>query len=230
VLEKTTMATNQISQNNPPGTIPFVFGVSPKGSPAPLVRQTDRPENDRRDQDSGTTQDSREPAPQTNITATSSTSGFTTAERLLLAELKKADTEVRQHEMAHVTAGAGVVTSGASFTYQRGPDGRNYAVAGEVSIDAAPVPGDPQATIQKMQRVKTAALAPASPSPQDLKVASRATAMAAKAASELMVLQARERAAANDSQAFGSSQNASDSYTKVNGLPETDTHTFDLAV
>ena len=224
------MATNQISQNIIPGTIPSNFRVSEKGSPAPLVRRTDQPENDRRDQDSRTTQDSREPAPQTDITATSSTSGFTTAERLLLAELKKADTEVRQHEMAHVTAGAGVVTSGASFTYQRGPDGRNYAVAGEVSIDTAPVPGDPRATIRKMQRVKTAALAPASPSPQDLKVASRATAMAAKAASELMVLQTRERAAANDSRAFGSSQNASDSYTKVNGLPETDTHTFALAV
>ncbi len=123
-----------------------------------------------------------------------------------------------------------MVTSGASFSYKRGPDGRNYAVAGEVSIDTAPVPGDPQATIRKMRQVKTAALAPASPSSQDLKVASRATAMAAKAASELMVLQARERAAANDSRAFGSSQNVSDSYTRVNTLPESDTHTFDLAV
>ncbi len=224
------MAINQISHNIIPGTGPSVFGVSENGSPAPLVPRAGQPETAPRTKDTGNTRESREPAPQPNTTSTSSPTGFTTPERLLLAELKKADTQVRQHEMAHVTAGSGVVTSGASFSYQKGPDGRNYAVAGEVSIDTAPVPGDPQATIRKMQQVKTAALAPASPSSQDLKVASRATAMAAKAASELMVLQAQERAAANDSQALGSSQNVSDSYTRVNGLPETDTHTFDLAV
>lgn len=227
---KKPMAINQISHNITPGKVSSVFGASENGSPAPLVPRTGQPETARRSQDPGNTPDRRQPAPQTDTTPASSASGFTTAERLLLAELKKADTQVRQHEMAHVTAGAGVVTSGASFSYKRGPDGRNYAVAGEVSIDTAPVPGDPQATIRKMRQVKTAALAPASPSSQDLKVASRATAMAAKAASELMVLQARERAAANDSRAFGSSQNVSDSYTRVNTLPESDTHTFDLAV
>jgi len=228
------MAINQIAPNIIPGTVPSVFGGPEKGTPTPVVPRTGQPETARRNQNQGpgpgNIPENQESAPQPNITANASASGFTTSERLLLAELKKADTQVRQHEMAHVAAGAGVVTSGASFSYKRGPDGRNYAVAGEVSIDAAPVPGDPQATIRKMQRVKTAALAPADPSPQDLKVASRATAMAAKAASELMVLQARERAEANDSRAFGSSQNASDSYTRVNSLPESDTHTFDLAV
>ena len=227
---KKPMTINQISQNINSGTGPSVFRVSENGSPAPLAPRTGHPETARRNQDPGNTRESREAASQPNTTSASSASGFTTAERLLLSELKKADTQVRQHEMAHVTAGSGVVTSGASFTYEQGPDGRNYAVAGEVSIDTAPVPGDPQATIRKMQQVKTAALAPASPSSQDLKVASRAAAMAAKAASELMVLQAEERAAANNSKASGSRQNASDTYTRVNSLPETDTYSFDLAV
>ena len=59
--------------------------------------------------------------------------------------------------MAHITAGGRYITSGANFTYKRGPDGRSYAVGGEISIDTAPIPGDPQATIQKMRQVKSAA-------------------------------------------------------------------------
>jgi len=46
-------------------------------------------------------------------------------------QLKQRDREVRAHEMAHVAAGAGVVTSGASYSYETGPDGRRYAVGGE---------------------------------------------------------------------------------------------------
>lgn len=54
-----------------------------------------------------------------------------------VAELKKIDSKVRQHEMAHMAAGGGLVTSGASYTYQKGPDGVNYAVGGEVGIDTS---------------------------------------------------------------------------------------------
>ena len=46
------------------------------------------------------------------------------------------------------------------FRFVRGPDGKFYAVAGEVSIDTSAVPGNPRATIRKMQQVKRAALAP----------------------------------------------------------------------
>ncbi|MCP3941515.1 MAG: SprA-related family protein [Desulfobacteraceae bacterium] len=152
------------------------------------------------------------------------------AELQLLTELKQIDTEIRSHEMAHVAAGGGLISSGTSFTYKRGPDGNNYAVAGEVSIDTSAVPGDPQATLQKMQQVKNSALAPASPSAQDLKVASRATAMATKANSDLLALTAKEQAGTNENQAFGNLKQASDSYIKVNGLPEKDDSTFKLAV
>nr|WP_146874393.1 putative metalloprotease CJM1_0395 family protein [Halovibrio variabilis] len=90
-----------------------------------------------------------------------------------LDQLKQTDRDVRQHEMAHQVAG-GAYTGGASYEYEVGPDGKRYAVAGEVSIDYGPVPNDPQATIEKMQTVIAAAMAPADPSPKDYQVAAQA--------------------------------------------------------
>ena len=155
---------------------------------------------------------------------------LTQAELQLLQELKQTDTKVRRHEMAHIAAGGRYITSGANFTYQRGPDGKNYVIGGEVSIDTSPVPGDPQATIQKMRQVKNAALAPANPSAQDMKVASKASQSASKALSDLMILETKKRAESNESKAFGNLQQASDSYVKVNNLPEEDSYSFQLAV
>ncbi len=155
---------------------------------------------------------------------------LTQAELQLIMALEQTDTEVRNHEMAHIAAGGSLITSGASFTYQRGPDGNNYAVAGEVSIDTSEIPGDPKATVQKMRQVRSAAMAPASPSSQDLKVASKAAALAAKASSELTMLQAKQQAETNEAKAFGNMKQASDSYIRVNNLPEKDASTFKLAV
>jgi len=90
-----------------------------------------------------------------------------------LEQLKQTDRAVRQHEMAHQVVG-GAYTGGASYEYEIGPDGKRYAVAGEVPIDYGPVPGDPQATIEKMQTVIAAAMAPADPSPKDYQVAAQA--------------------------------------------------------
>lgn len=101
-----------------------------------------------------------------------------------VAKLQARDAEVKAHEQAHMAAGAGIVTGGASYSYQRGPDGRAYAVGGEVSIDASPVKGNPQATITKAMRIQAAALAPADPSGQDRAVAAQAATMAAQAATE----------------------------------------------
>jgi len=103
----------------------------------------------------------------------------------MVTELKARDAAVRAHEAAHVAAGGGVVAGGASFTYQQGPDGRRYAVGGEVPLDASPVKGNPRATEQKARQIQAAALAPADPSPQDRKIAAQASQMAAQAASEL---------------------------------------------
>jgi hypothetical protein len=91
-----------------------------------------------------------------------------------VAELKTRDRQVRQHEAAHLAAGAGIAGR-AHFTYQTGPDGNRYAVGGEVTIDVSPE-RDPQSTATKMNQVQRAALAPADPSAQDRAVARQAAA------------------------------------------------------
>jgi hypothetical protein len=103
-----------------------------------------------------------------------------------VANLKKRDTEVRAHEQAHISAGGQYVRGGASYEYTTGPDGRKYAVSGEVSIDTSPVPDDPQRTIQKMLVVRRAALAPSEPSPQDRQIASVADRVISQSRIELM--------------------------------------------
>jgi len=98
--------------------------------------------------------------------------------------LKARDAEVRKHEMAHAAAG-GQHAGHATYGYETGPDGKRYAVDGEVPIDTSPVAGDPEATIAKMDQIARAAMAPASPSPQDQRVAASARGKAAKARAEL---------------------------------------------
>ncbi|MDQ7049203.1 MAG: putative metalloprotease CJM1_0395 family protein [Enterobacterales bacterium] len=90
-----------------------------------------------------------------------------------VTKLRNRDREVRNHEQAHASAG-GSLAGAPSLDYTTGPDGKRYATSGEVSIDSSPVAGDPKATIQKLQQVQAAALAPANPSSQDQKVAAQA--------------------------------------------------------
>lgn len=81
---------------------------------------------------------------------------------------------------------------GPSFTFQRGSDGRLYAVGGEVNIDTSEASGDPEATIQKARQIRAAANAPANPSAQDRAVAAQATRMEAQARRELQQERAEE--------------------------------------
>ena len=113
-------------------------------------------------------------------------------EQRMVRELAASDREVRAHEQAHATVG-GQYAGAPSYSYQSGPDGKQYAIGGEVSIDMTPIKGDPEATIDKMQVVIAAALAPAEPSGQDRKVASAAQSMQAQAYGELMAQRAEER-------------------------------------
>lgn len=107
--------------------------------------------------------------------------GISEEDQKKIKELTKRDQEVRTHEQAHIAAGGQYVKGGATYQYQKGPDGKMYAVGGEVSIDTSPVKGDPEATIVKMETVKRAALAPADPSGQDRSVAAEASQEEAKA-------------------------------------------------
>lgn len=110
---------------------------------------------------------------------------LTEEEERVVRELSARDREVRAHEQAHATVG-GQYAGSPSYTYQSGPDGKQYAIGGEVPIDISPVNGDPQATIDKMRVVIAAALAPAEPSGQDRKVASIAQSQQAQAYGELI--------------------------------------------
>jgi hypothetical protein len=105
-------------------------------------------------------------------------------EEKVVQDLKKRDAEVRTHEQAHKTAG-GQYAGSPAFEMTKGPDGQSYATGGHVNIDVSAIPDDPQATLNKMMQIKSAALAPAEPSAQDLKVAAKADMVAAAARSEL---------------------------------------------
>lgn len=104
-------------------------------------------------------------------------------EQRQIQEMKIRDQEVKTHEQAHKAAG-GRYAGAVSYEYQQGPDGRRYAVGGEVSIDVSPEK-DPEATIAKMRQVRSAALAPAEPSPQDRSVAAQASQTEAEARKEV---------------------------------------------
>lgn len=105
-------------------------------------------------------------------------------EQRQVQRLKTTDQKVRLHEQAHLAQAAGLSVGGASFQYVRGPDGRQYAVAGEVQIDVSPE-ATPEETIDKAQRIRAAALAPADPSPADRAVAAAAAQMEAQARAEI---------------------------------------------
>lgn len=98
-----------------------------------------------------------------------------------LRELKQRDAEVRAHERAHMAAAGQHAIGGAQYTYQAGPDGRRYAIGGHVNIDTSSEPDDPEASEEKAQQVRRAALAPGDPSAQDMQVAAQAAQMEAEA-------------------------------------------------
>ena len=100
-----------------------------------------------------------------------------------ITQLKSIEEKVKAHEAAHKAAG-GAMTGPVSYTYTRGPDGKNYITGGEVPISIS-TGRTPQETINRMQQVIRAALAPADPSPQDRSVAGQAAAMQQEARQQL---------------------------------------------
>ena len=116
------------------------------------------------------------------------------AEQREVEQLKARDREVRAHEQAHARVG-GEYAGAPQYEFELGPDGQRYAVGGEVSIDISEE-NEPEQTVRKMEQVKAAALAPAEPSPADLRVASEATQIAARARTELANEQQQARSEA----------------------------------
>ncbi|BEV73691.1 MULTISPECIES: putative metalloprotease CJM1_0395 family protein [unclassified Paludibacterium] len=133
---------------------------------------------------------------------------LTPAQQKQVADLQAADRDVRAHEQAHMAAAGGLATGGASFTYQTGPDGKQYAIAGEVPI-AISTGSSPQQTIALARQMEKAALAPADPSPQDRKVAASAQQMIARAEAQLREQQMQKQQAGSPDQAASPTYSAS---------------------
>ena len=159
----------------------------------------DEPSNNRTGTDARETEAqkaSRQPESESH--GTRQESELSTEEKKQLEQLQARDREVRAHEAAHKAAAGSLARGGASFEFENGPDGRRYAVGGEVSIDTAKVSGDPQATLRKAQTIRAAANAPAQPSAQDRAVAAQATQMEAEARQELAEEQRPDSSSANN--------------------------------
>lgn len=142
-----------------------------------------------------TAEPARPPGGDTGLPMPGALSEMDPEARRAIASLRRRDQEVRLHEQAHLLAAGPYATGGPSYTYATGPDGRRYAVGGEVPIDLSAVPGDPQATLQKARTLRRAALAPTHPSGADLAIAMQATALAAQAQQELVQIQRNDPAA-----------------------------------
>ncbi|MBC8286125.1 MAG: hypothetical protein H8E42_01490 [Nitrospinae bacterium] len=128
-------------------------------------------------------------------------------ERRLLTELRSRDAEVRAHERAHLSAAGPYANGAPTFEFQTGPDGRQYAVGGEVSIDSSPVSGDPEATVRKAQTIKRAALAPRDPSAQDRQVAAQAAQLEAQARQEVKAEKVEEKEQTTESTSSSPEEN-----------------------
>ncbi len=131
-------------------------------------------------------------------TQTSGNEELTTEEQKSVQQLKQRDMEVRSHEMAHLSRAGQYAAGGMQFTYQKGPDGKRYAIGGEVPIDTSKEK-TPEETIKKMQAVKAAALAPASPSGADRRIASAATMKETQARLDLQAEQSKPATPTDDS-------------------------------
>ncbi|PLX95946.1 MAG: catalase [Desulfuromonas sp.] len=141
---------------------------------------------------------------------TPSSAQLSEEEQQQVQELSQRDREVQVHEAAHAAVG-GTYTGSPSLTYETGPDGKRYAVSGEVNVDMGEVAGDPQATMEKADVIRAAALAPAQPSSQDRNVAAQASRMRAQAQAELMSEQSAQGSAMVERAATVSTISASSS-------------------
>lgn len=132
-------------------------------------------------------------------------SALTPDQQKQLDELRARDSDVRQHEQAHMAAGGALVSGGANYSYQEGPDGKQYAIGGEVSIRLASGQS-PQETLANARQVAAAALAPVDPSGQDRAVAAEAEQMAREAQSQIDKQQQQQLQAAQNNPAIATTK------------------------
>jgi hypothetical protein len=152
---------------------------------------------------------------QINEKKSSSPELLSTEKQQAVQKLKIRDAEVKAHEQAHLANAGRYAAGGPSYTYQTGPDGRRYAVGGEVPIDVSKEK-TPEQTIQKMRIVRRAALAPAHPSSADQSIAAAASMKESQAVREVNSKQSTvEPAELQDAPADTSAESASENKSKA---------------
>lgn len=174
-------ATFQPAESNrtsgtPSGKTPEQKGFQPAGQPADEFRPYTGSGSQKSKESAGSE------TSQSDVASANSQKKQDPQVQAEIEQLKAGEEKVKAHEAAHKSVG-GALTGPVSYTYTRGPDGKNYITGGEVPITVSPGK-TPQETIRRMQQVIQAALAPADPSPQDRAVAAQATAEQQKASQE----------------------------------------------
>lgn len=150
----------------------------------PATEANGKTVNEQKAQDSSNNGMSEQPKSPANANTKEETSkAEEKADSEMVEELKARDREVRAHELAHARVG-GQYAGAPTYDFQYGPDGRRYAVGGEVQIDISKE-ASPEKTLQKMEQVIASAMAPQEPSAQDIRVANQARQIASEARAEL---------------------------------------------
>lgn len=89
----------------------------------------------------------------------------------VLDKFKNSDSRIRSHEQAHAASGA--TTTPIAYKYQMGPDGKMYAVGGEVRLDTS-LPSDPKEAAYKLSQIQRASSAPSDMSGADAQISIQA--------------------------------------------------------
>ncbi|WP_445682072.1 putative metalloprotease CJM1_0395 family protein [Radicibacter daui] len=144
-------------------------------------------------------------------------------EKAQLAELRARDASVRKEEQTHA-ATAGVYAGSPQYKFERGPDGRQYAVEGSVSVKiSAATLSSPEKAAAALKTIQDAALSPENPSAGDLSVFTQARAAEASNRYKQSQALAQKGAAASDGSADGGT--AAEDTAGSDGTDQTDSST-----
>jgi hypothetical protein len=98
--------------------------------------------------------------------------------------LRRREQELRLHEMAHASQNTGFELP-TTFSSTQGTEQKEYVVGGSFRVDLTPVPGDLEATADKMQTIKRAAQKAAKEGAVDPSLAGQASARKRTAESKI---------------------------------------------
>lgn len=91
----------------------------------------------------------------------------------LIKRLQARDREVHQHEAAHAAAAGEYAAGAPTYSYQRGPDGKMYAIGGSVALDVGKE-ATPEENRLKSMKLRGAAMGVSEASAADAMVAAQA--------------------------------------------------------